>query len=210
MVGQVDGLGCFNRCSRASGWTSPPTLRSFRHCAHFPCVLPPCAHAAATTPVQQLAYSSLNFTPPYPRFPKGSSGQRAHRPFRGLLGIHSHCGLHTLFRPGPRCRPSSSPPTGMTRSRSPTSRPCRRMRRSVGAGSYGRCRQGGADAPDGHARPADPAFPRRAAGKVRRPPSWGRRLACTSRVAARSLPERSVRGTWSSCLRYGKIVSSCR
>src|SRR5712691_3851099 len=27
--------------------------------------------------------------------PKGSSGRPAHRPFRGLLGVHSHYGLHT-------------------------------------------------------------------------------------------------------------------
>src|SRR5712692_694903 len=27
--------------------------------------------------------------------PKGLSGRPAHRPFRGLLGVHSRCGLHT-------------------------------------------------------------------------------------------------------------------
>src|SRR5262245_66205082 len=26
---------------------------------------------------------------------KGSPGRPAHRPFRGLLGVHSRCGLHT-------------------------------------------------------------------------------------------------------------------
>ena len=27
--------------------------------------------------------------------PQGSSGRPAHRSFRGLLGVHSRCGLHT-------------------------------------------------------------------------------------------------------------------
>ena len=27
--------------------------------------------------------------------PEGSPGRPAHRPFRGLLGVHSRCGLHT-------------------------------------------------------------------------------------------------------------------
>ncbi len=36
-----------------------------------------------------------SFTRPYQPSPKGSSGRPAHRPFRGLLGVHSRCGLHT-------------------------------------------------------------------------------------------------------------------
>jgi hypothetical protein len=39
--------------------------------------------------------SSCSFTQPYQPSPKGSSGRPAHRPFRGLLGVHSHYGLHT-------------------------------------------------------------------------------------------------------------------
>ena len=41
------------------------------------------------------AYSSLCFTQPYQPSPKGLSGRPVHRPFRGLLGVHSRCGLHT-------------------------------------------------------------------------------------------------------------------
>ena len=36
-----------------------------------------------------------SFTQPYQPSPKGLSGRPAHRPFRGLLGVHSRCGLHT-------------------------------------------------------------------------------------------------------------------
>ena len=36
-----------------------------------------------------------SFTQPYQPSPKGLSGQPAHRPFRGLLSVHSRCGLHT-------------------------------------------------------------------------------------------------------------------
>src|SRR5712671_4440016 len=41
------------------------------------------------------AYSFAHFTQPYQPSPKGLSGRPAHRPFRGLLGVHSRCGLHT-------------------------------------------------------------------------------------------------------------------
>ena len=34
-------------------------------------------------------------TQPYQPSPKGLSGRPAHRPFRGLLGVHSRYGLHT-------------------------------------------------------------------------------------------------------------------
>ena len=36
-----------------------------------------------------------SFTQPCQPSPKGSSGRPAHRPFRGLLGVHSRYGLHT-------------------------------------------------------------------------------------------------------------------
>src|SRR5437667_2256252 len=41
-----------------------------------------------------LAYIR-SFTQPYQPSPKGLSGRPAHRPFRGLLGVHSRYGLHT-------------------------------------------------------------------------------------------------------------------
>ena len=41
------------------------------------------------------AYCFAHFTQPCQPSPKGSSGRPAHRPFRGLLGVHSRCGLHT-------------------------------------------------------------------------------------------------------------------
>src|SRR5882724_6370299 len=41
------------------------------------------------------AHSSLKLAPPYQPSPKPLSGRPAHRPFRGLLGVHSRCGLHT-------------------------------------------------------------------------------------------------------------------
>src|SRR5690242_12328742 len=41
------------------------------------------------------AYSSLLLTRPCQPSPIPLSGRPAHRPFRGLLGVHSRCGLHT-------------------------------------------------------------------------------------------------------------------
>src|ERR1700756_4204272 len=41
------------------------------------------------------AYSPLKLTHPYQPSPKPLSGRPAHRPFRGLLGVYSRCGLHT-------------------------------------------------------------------------------------------------------------------
>src|SRR3984893_12480470 len=41
------------------------------------------------------AYCFAHFTQPCQPSPKGSSGRPAHCPFRGLLGVHSRCGLHT-------------------------------------------------------------------------------------------------------------------
>src|SRR5271170_8075073 len=62
----------------------------------FPCCVRfPCAHAAATTPVQRQAYSSLKLAHPCQPSPIPLSGRPAHRHFRGLLGVHSRCGLRT-------------------------------------------------------------------------------------------------------------------
>ena len=55
----------------------------------------PCVHAAATTPVQRLGVLLAHLTQPCQPSPEGSPGRPAHRPFRGLLGVHSRCGLHT-------------------------------------------------------------------------------------------------------------------
>ena len=41
------------------------------------------------------AYCFAHFTQPYQPSPKGSSGRPAHRPFRGLLSVHSRYGPHT-------------------------------------------------------------------------------------------------------------------
>src|SRR6266540_1506762 len=41
------------------------------------------------------AYCFAHFTQPYQPSPKGLSGRPAHRPFRGLLGVHLRYGLHT-------------------------------------------------------------------------------------------------------------------
>src|ERR1700751_399216 len=59
------------------------------------CVRFPCVHAVATTPAQRLGGWFRSVTQPCQPSPKGSSGRPAHRPFRGLLGVHSRYGLHT-------------------------------------------------------------------------------------------------------------------
>src|SRR6476469_7947700 len=41
------------------------------------------------------AYCFAHFTQPYQPSPIWQSGRPAHRPFRGLLGVHSRYGLHT-------------------------------------------------------------------------------------------------------------------
>src|SRR5262249_32675804 len=62
----------------------------------FPCFVRfPCVHAVATTPAQRLGVLRRSFTQPYQPSPKGLSGRPAHRPFRGLLSVHSRYGLHT-------------------------------------------------------------------------------------------------------------------
>jgi hypothetical protein len=65
-------------------------LWGFPCCVRFPCV-----RAAATTPVPRLGVVFARLTQPYQPSPKGLSGRPAHRPFRGLLGVHSRCGPHT-------------------------------------------------------------------------------------------------------------------
>ena len=61
-----------------------PVLRTLSLCT---C----CRH----TPAQRLGVLLRSFTQPCQPSPKGSSGRPAHRPFRGLLGVHSRYGLHT-------------------------------------------------------------------------------------------------------------------
>ena len=76
--------------SRASGWSSLTTLWGFPCCGRFPCV-----RAAASTPVQRLGVVVAHLTQPCQPSPKLRSGRPAHRPFRGLRGVHSRCGPHT-------------------------------------------------------------------------------------------------------------------
>jgi hypothetical protein len=76
--------------SPASGWSSPTTPWGFPCCLRFPCV-----HAAATTPAQRLGLLLRSSTQSWQPSPVWQPGRPAHRPFRGLLGVHSRCGLHT-------------------------------------------------------------------------------------------------------------------
>src|SRR6202030_4680109 len=78
------------RPSRASGLSSLITHWGFPCCVRFPCL-----HAAASTPVQQLGVFFAHLTQPFQPSPIWQSGRPAHRPFRGLLSVHSRCGLHT-------------------------------------------------------------------------------------------------------------------
>src|ERR1700730_16588040 len=50
---------------------------------------------AATTPVQRPGVLLAHLTQACQPSPEGSPGRPAHRPFRGLLGVHSRCRLHT-------------------------------------------------------------------------------------------------------------------
>src|SRR5262249_8780908 len=88
----------------------PDHALGFLCCARFPCV-----HAAATTPVQRLGVFLARLTHPCQPSPIPLSGRPAHRPFRGLLGVHSRCVLHTravtVFRDRyPGASDISSPP----------------------------------------------------------------------------------------------------
>src|SRR5271168_5063742 len=51
----------------------------------------PCVRA----PVQRLSVVFAHLTQPCQPSPKLQSGRPAHRPFRGLRGVHSRCGPHT-------------------------------------------------------------------------------------------------------------------
>jgi|ERR1700674_1548701 hypothetical protein len=64
--------------------------RGFPCCVRFPCV-----HAVATTPAQRLGHCFAHSPPSFQPSPIWPSGRPAHRPFRGLLGVHSRYGLHT-------------------------------------------------------------------------------------------------------------------
>ena len=56
----------------------------------------PCVHALATTPAQRLGVLLRSLHPAvYQPSPIWRSGRPAHRPFRGLLGVHLRYGLHT-------------------------------------------------------------------------------------------------------------------
>src|ERR1700720_1523943 len=86
------------------------TSRGFPCCARFPCV-----HAAATTPVQRMGVVLARVTQPCQPSPFPRPGRPAHRPFRGLLSVHSRCGLHTrtvtVCRDRyPKASDTSSPP----------------------------------------------------------------------------------------------------
>jgi len=75
----------------------------------------PCVHAAATTPVQRLGVVFARLTQPCQPSPVPRPDRPAHRPFRGLLSVHSRCGLHTrtvtVCRDRyPKASDTSSPP----------------------------------------------------------------------------------------------------
>src|SRR4029077_16836886 len=75
----------------------------------------PCVHAAATTPVQRLGVVFARVTQPCQPSPVPRPDRPAHRPFRGLLSVHSRCGLHTrtvtVYRDRyPKASDTSSPP----------------------------------------------------------------------------------------------------
>jgi hypothetical protein len=75
--------------------SSLTTLMGFPCCVRFPCV-----RAAATTPVQRLGVVA-HLTQPQQPSPITLPGRPAHRPFRGLLSVHSRCGR--TLAPSPIC-----------------------------------------------------------------------------------------------------------
>ena len=76
--------------SRASGWSSLTTPGASRvACTFLVYMLSPLPRRSS------WAYTFAHSTHPYQPSPKGLSGRPAHRPFRGLLGVHSRYGLHT-------------------------------------------------------------------------------------------------------------------
>ena len=76
--------------SRAFGWSSLTTPWGFPCYVCFPCV-----HAAANAPVQQLGAFFAQLAQLFQPSPIWQSGRPAHRPFRGLFGVHLRYGLHT-------------------------------------------------------------------------------------------------------------------
>lgn len=96
--------------SPASGWSSPTTPRGFPCCARFPCV-----RAVATTPAQPLAVLPRSSGQRYQPSPEWLPGRPVHRPFRGLLSVHSRYGPHTRAATNswlayPKASDISSPP----------------------------------------------------------------------------------------------------
>src|SRR5260370_11773946 len=77
--------------SRASGWSSldhalgSPVLRTLSLCT--------CCRQYPRTAIGRT--TSLKSPESCQPSPKGQSRRPAHRPFRGLLGVHSRYGLHT-------------------------------------------------------------------------------------------------------------------
>ena len=55
----------------------------------------PTSAVLRTSPPPQGARPLRSFTQPYQPSPKGLSGRPAHRPFRGVLSVHSRYRLHT-------------------------------------------------------------------------------------------------------------------
>ena len=76
--------------SRASGWSSLTTPWASRvSYAFLVYMLPPLPRRSG------WAYCFARSPQPCQPSPKGLSGRPAHCPFRGLLSVHSRCGLHT-------------------------------------------------------------------------------------------------------------------
>ena len=71
-------------------WEARKPLISFIGNTGFPWV-----HAAATTPAQRLNVSLRSFHPDVSVFADRVVGSACPLSFRGLLSVHSRCGLHT-------------------------------------------------------------------------------------------------------------------
>jgi hypothetical protein len=113
--------------SWASGRSSPTTPWGFPCCLRSPCV-----HAAANTPVWQPGVVFTHSARPYQPSPIWQSDRPTHRPFRGLLSVHSRCGLHTravthsrlhMSRQPRRCQLPANVPSRTDRAKSATARP---------------------------------------------------------------------------------------
>jgi hypothetical protein len=84
MCGKVMDRGIVEPCGMPRRLSRASVVRVF-----------PCVHAAANTPVQQLGVLFAHLAQLFQPSPIWPSGRPAHRPFRGLLSVHSRCGLHT-------------------------------------------------------------------------------------------------------------------